>query len=124
MIKKIFLINPLKNIRFKQSYLTVSLPKHYSTIYSAIPLAVILLWLGLYVSGTLNILPLFFRFVFTVIIFSWVPGYVLFHLLNLRSINLKIYDVLSTILVSFSLSFSWTFFLNILVFIFCLIVRL
>ena len=97
-------------------FLPESLSIHHAGVFVLLPLAA-LLWLCLYVTGALNLFPLFFRFVFTILIFSWLPGHVLFHLLNLGSSTWKVrYDSLSVILVSFSLSFSWTFLLNVLVF--------
>ena len=100
---------------FDRNGIILSAPTPHVCAFTLLPLAV-LTWFLLYLTGSLNLFPLFCRFVITILILSWLPGFILFHLLNLGSTTWKSYNTLSIILVSFSLSFSWTFILNVLVF--------
>lgn len=66
--------------------------------------------------GALDFLPLWTRFFFSIISLALLPGYAIFSLLT--SVQKSHYDRLSILLVSTSLSFSYNFFLNTIVFAF------
>lgn len=71
--------------------------------------------------GLVNFLPLWVRFFFSILSLALLPGYAVFRLLT--TVQKSHYDRLSILLVSTSLSFSYNFFLNIIVFSFALSVR-